>query len=184
MWYPRAWSKPSMWWQLCSQAGLYVGFAFSMMGHEVGIPVYPTGPRYHVHCLNVVLHICCSHSTIKPGCGSTYMRHYTFSTSLDAAQHGTADWQHNILWALQTYSITELRHYRISTIYISLVYHGTDGLWKYGCWTYVLRRKVHRSPNMAAGIMLRHALAAATMSQTHSTKYNMSWASKTVIIMY
>ena len=75
------------------------------MGHEVGIPVYPTGPRYHVHCLNVVLHICCSHSTIKPGCGSTYMRHYTFSTSLDAAQHGTAERQHNILSALQTYGI-------------------------------------------------------------------------------
>jgi len=37
---------------------------------------------------------------------------------------------------------------------------------------------------MATGIMLRHALAAATMSQTHSTKYNMSWASKTVVIMY
>jgi len=37
---------------------------------------------------------------------------------------------------------------------------------------------------MAMGIMLRHALAAATMFQTHSTKYNMSWASKTVVIMY
>jgi len=36
---------------------------------------------------------------------------------------------------------------------------------------------------MAAGIILRHAPAAATMSQTHSTKYNMSWASKTVVIM-
>jgi len=37
---------------------------------------------------------------------------------------------------------------------------------------------------MAAGIMLRHALAAATMSPTHSTMYNVSWASKTVVIMY
>jgi len=37
---------------------------------------------------------------------------------------------------------------------------------------------------MAAGIMLRHAPASATMSQTHSIIYNMSWASKTVIIMY
>jgi len=36
---------------------------------------------------------------------------------------------------------------------------------------------------MAAGIMLRHAPAAATMSRTHSTKYNMSWASKTVVIV-
>ena len=36
---------------------------------------------------------------------------------------------------------------------------------------------------MAAGILLRHALAVATMSQTHSTKYNMSWASKTVVIV-
>jgi len=36
---------------------------------------------------------------------------------------------------------------------------------------------------MAAGIILWHAPAAATMSQTHSTKYNMSWASKTVVIM-
>jgi len=54
----------------------------------------------------------------------------------------------------------------------------------YGCWTSVLRRKVHRSPNMAMGIMLWHASAAATISRTHSTKYNMSWASKTVIIMY
>jgi len=37
---------------------------------------------------------------------------------------------------------------------------------------------------MATGIILRHAPAAETTSQTHSTKYSMSWASKTVIIMY
>jgi len=37
---------------------------------------------------------------------------------------------------------------------------------------------------MAAGIMSQHASAMATMSPTHSTMYNMSWASKTVIIMY
>jgi len=37
---------------------------------------------------------------------------------------------------------------------------------------------------MAVGIILWHAPAAVTMSRTHSTKYNMSWASKTVVIMY
>ena len=37
---------------------------------------------------------------------------------------------------------------------------------------------------MATGIMFWHASAMATMSPTHSTMYNMTWASKTVAIMY